>query len=403
VRAALLRSSGALAVVAALVALVVAACDQGGTLGATGADAAADTSPAGSDDAASGDGSSAHDAGLADTAPPDAAAACSPDAVAGLAVASAGTGFNPLDPLGYPPYALDGCTLVYAAPGGDLRLRDLSTGAETPLAPASEQPRRPAIAGDLVAWEAVVGGASLVRVSRAGQTTTIAGPFDHAGEPRVTGDAVVFTAWLTADDAGDTDVYLYLPASAQLVAVATGWGQQRFADVSPASVAVSDFSEDPTGAFSDTTHRDADVVVFDRATLAKTVRHLPGKQAFPMLGPGQHLAYLDWGLVTPEPKFSAYVIRLGLVPADPTTDANVKGSGQVTVNTPYTRPSVRGAFIEWIDESSGAGGLFRAPLDLSSAPTSTLGGLPLLGPVAGQPLTVVGTAGDPVLLRGVAR
>jgi hypothetical protein len=327
---------------------------------------------------------------------------CKPDSVAGISIASS-SGVDPLDPLGYPPYALDGCTLAYASPSGDLRLRDLSTGAESPLAPASEQPRRPALAGDLVAWEAVVGGKSIVRVSSAGQTTTIAGPFDHAGEPRVTTDAVVFTVWLTADDGGDTDVYLYLPASTQLVAVATGWGQQRFADVSATRVAVSDFSEDPTGAFSDTTHRNADIVVFDRGTLAKTVRHLPGKQAFPMLGSTTRLAYLDWGLVTPEPKFSEYIIREGIVSADPTTDPNVKGSGSVIVNTPWVRPSTRGDWIEWVDESTGAGGLFRCPLDLTVAPTSALDGMQLLGPVAGRPLTIVATPGNPIVLRGIAR
>jgi hypothetical protein len=330
---------------------------------------------------------------------------CGPDSVAGISVASL-SGNNPLDPLGYPPYALDGCTLVYASSSGDLRLRNLSTGDESPLAPASDQPRRPAIAGGLVAWEAVVGGKSMVRAWAGGQTTTIAGPFDHAGEPRVTSDAVVFTAWLTPDDAGDdTDVYLYLPASAQLVPVATGWGQQRFADVSASRVAVSDFSEDPTGAFSDTTHRNADVVVFDRSTLAKTVRHLAGKQAFPMLGSGDRLAYLDWGFVTPEPKFSAYVIRSGTVAADPTTDGNVEGSGQVTVmvNTPWTRPSVHGNSVEWIDDSVGGGGLFARPLDLSAPAALTLGGLELLGPVAGKPLTVAATTSQPFVLRGVAR
>jgi hypothetical protein len=330
---------------------------------------------------------------------------CGPDSVAGISIASL-SGNNPLDPLGYPPYALDGCTLVYASSSGDLRLRNLSTGEESPLAPASDQPRRPAIAGNLVAWEAVVGGKSIVRASVGGQTTTLAGPFDRAGEPRVTNDAIVFTVWLTPDDAGDdTDVYLFLPGSADLVPVATGWGQQRFADVSASSVAVSDFSEDPTGAFSDTTHRNADIVVFDRGTLAKTVRHLAGKQAFPMLGVGDRLAYLDWGFVTPEPKFSAYVIRSGTVAADPTTDGNVNGSGQVTVtvNTPWTRPSVHGDWVEWIDDSAGGGGLFARPLDLSAPAESTLGGLELLGPVAGKPLTVAATTGQPFLLRGVAR
>jgi hypothetical protein len=333
---------------------------------------------------------------------------CGPDSVARIAVGS-GTVGSPFDPLGYAPYAIDGCTLAYVTPSvqgqtsGELRVRQLATGDEKVLAPASEQPRRPSIVGDLIAWEAVAGGKSIVRVSKGGLRATIGGPFDHAGEPRVTSDAVVFTAWLSSDDAGDTDVYLYSPASQQLVAIATGAGQQRFADVSALFVAVSDFSEDPTGAFSPYAHRDADIVVFDRKTLAKTVRHLPGKQAFPMLGDSSHLGYLDWGSVTPEPKFSAYAIRAGDVASDPAIDGNAKGAGQVQVNTPYVRPSVRGNWLEWVDDSPGSGGLFRCPIDLSQAATSTLIGYQLLGPVAGQPLTVVASAGSGYVLRGVAR
>jgi hypothetical protein len=41
-------------------------------------------------------------------------------------------------------------------------------------------------------------------VSSGGSAQAVAGPFDHAGEPRATGDSVVFTAWLSADEIGDT-------------------------------------------------------------------------------------------------------------------------------------------------------------------------------------------------------
>jgi len=350
------------------------------------------------------------DGATADTTSGDAApVSCNPDSVTGIQVATLTGNLTPFDPLGYPAYAIDRCTLAYVAPpaqgqvGGELRLRHLGTGVETQLAPADEQPRRPSIAGDLVVWEALVGGKSSVRVSNNGHTTTIVGPFDHAGEPRVTSDAVVFTAWLSPDDAGDTDVYLYTPSTQQGVAIATGPGQQRFADVSTSLVAVSDFSEDPAQAFDPNTFRLADIVVFDRRTLAKTVRHLPGKQAFPMLGVSSRLGYLDWGLSIPEPKFSAYSIRVGTVAGDPSLDGNVKGSGQVQVNTPYVRPSTRGDWVEWVDESGG-GGLFRRPLDLSLAMTSTLDGLRLLGPVAGQPLTIVAASTlTGFELRAVAR
>jgi hypothetical protein len=350
----------------------------------------------------SGDGG---DASVAGTDGP--VLTCGPDSVARIAVGTGAAGA--FDPLGYAPYAIDGCTLVYVTPplpgqtSGELRVQQLVTGDELVLAPASDQPRRPSIMSDLIAWEAIASGKSIVRLSKGGALTTVSGPFDHAGEPRVTSDAVVFTAWLSSDDAGDTDVYLYSPASQALIAVATGAGQQRFADVSALFVAVSDFSEDPTGAFSPDTHRDADIVIFDRKTLAKTVRHLPGKQAFPMLGNASHLGYLDWGAVTPEPKFSAYAIRVGDVASDPAIDGNVKGAGQVQVSTPYVRPSARGDWLEWVDDSAGRGGLFRRPIDLSLAATSTLDGNQLLGPVAGQPLTVVATPGSGYVLHGVAR
>ncbi|MDP9002727.1 MAG: hypothetical protein M3O46_21775, partial [Myxococcota bacterium] len=339
--------------------------------------------------------------------PDSAIAACGPDSVANitLGTASAGSAF---DPLGYAPYAIDECTLAYlrvtgtGQSSGELRLRLLASGSETLLAAASDQPGRPSIAGSLVAWEAVVAAKRVVRVSHAGQITTLAGPFDHAGEPHCTSDAVVFTAWLSPDDTGDTDVYVYLPVSGQVVAIATGPGQQRFADISSSFVAVTDFSEDPTGAFSPTTHRNADVVVYDRKTLTRTVRHLPGKQAFPMLGATSSIGYLDWGAVNPEPKFSAYTIRAGAISSDPTTDRNVKGAGQVTVYTPYVRPSVLGDWIEWVDESSG-GGLFRAPIDRPLSPTSTLQGYRLLGPMAGRPLSVVASIGTSAsILHGVA-
>jgi hypothetical protein len=346
--------------------------------------------------------------GSADS-PPDSPVPCAAAAADGVAIAALAADANPLDALGYPPYALDGCTLIYLAPPaagqtwGELRRRDLATGAETVLAPPSETPRRPTIAGDVVAWEAVVGNKTIVRVTVGSDALVVSGPFDHAGEPRATADAVVFTAWLAADDTSDTDVYLVLPASRQLVAIATGPGQQRFADVSRTLVAVSDFSEDPTGTFSAVVHRDADVVVFDRGTLARTVRHLPGKQAFPMLGATTHLGYLDWGLVTPEPKFSQYTVRVGVVASDPAADANVKGSGPVVSNTAWVRPSVSGDTIVWVDESAGLGGLFARPLDLSSPAKASLSGAQLLEPVAGRTLNVAATpVGGGYALRGVA-
>src|SRR5262249_55681428 len=144
---------------------------------------------------------------------------------------------------------------------GALTLRDLTTGAESPLAPASEQPRRPAIAGSVIAWEATEGGKRVVRVMAWGNVVTIPGPFDHAGEPRATDGEVVMTGWATPDDAGDTDIYLFAPGDAEAVAIAKGPGQQRFPDISATHIAFADFSEDPDGRFDQNGTDLADIVL----------------------------------------------------------------------------------------------------------------------------------------------
>src|SRR5262249_37169100 len=64
--------------------------------------------------------------------------------VKGIAIATV-SGYNLLDPLGYAPYASEGCTLVYIASDGSLRLRNLESASEETIAPSTEQPRRPTI------------------------------------------------------------------------------------------------------------------------------------------------------------------------------------------------------------------------------------------------------------------
>ena len=150
--------------------------------------------------------------------------ACSIDAASGLHVAA--TDFYGGTPyaLGYPSYAIDGCRLVYLAPSADglgsgaLMLRDLQTGDEQTIANAAEAPRRPSIAGEVIAWEATVDGAPGVRVKGAtGDAVTIQGAFDHAGEPRAATDAVVLTGWLGPKDTDDTGIYLYRLDTKELV------------------------------------------------------------------------------------------------------------------------------------------------------------------------------------------
>jgi hypothetical protein len=327
---------------------------------------------------------------------------CSAAAAEGVAVAATDPYGGQPYALGYPPYAIDGCKLAYVAQGaGELRLRDLATGEDTVVAPASELPRRPAIAGELVAWEATLDGKAVVRAGG----HTIAGAFDHAGEPRAAEDAVIFTGWLTADAKGDTDVFLYTPSSGAITAVGTGPGQQRFADVSATHAAWSDFSEDPDGTFDDDGNDVADLVVLDRAAMTAVTRKRSGKQAFPTLGATGKIAYLDWGLVHPEPKFAEYDLRIGDVVGDGSSDAQVD---HISTLAPYLRPAARGDRLEWVATPEGGDTtLMRRSADLAG-PAETVKvfqGLTVFGPSAAEGITLVGArdAAGGVTLRAFAR
>ncbi len=353
---------------------------------------------------ADGGGIAAEDASAVDAGDPSPAATCSAPLPAGILLPS-------VDLLGHPPYAADGCTLVYVASAasgaGELRARDLTTGAETVLAPASESPRRPTIAGDVIAWEAMDGATAIVRVRTAGATFTVSGPFDHAGEARAAADAVVFTGWRSADPVGDTDVFVVDAVTRAARLVLGGPGQQRFADISRGAIAATDFSEDPDGTFNDNETDLADVVLFDRATSQVTRRPRTGKQAFPMIASPTRLGYLDWATVHPEPKLAAYVLRVGDMAgpaeADVTLATVTDASGQ------YVLPSGRNGVIEWVQRPMGASpALFKAPADLSSpaAAVPGLDGLELFAPALAASFTLLGTRASgstDVVLTAIAR
>ncbi|MGK3982561.1 hypothetical protein WME99_05960 [Sorangium sp. So ce136] len=345
------------------------------------------------------------------TTPPS-PAACDASAADGVVVSASYVRADvPQAPVA-PLYAIDGCWLVYvAAPeagavSGDLRLRDLGTGEESLLAPAAEEPRRPALAGDVVVWEATERGTRVVRARWGGEIGTILGPFDHAGEPRVAGDAVVLTGWLTADEAGDTDIFLYEPGQAEAVRIASGPGQQRFPDISATHVAFADFSEDPDGRFDEDARDLADIVVHDRRTRRVTSRSREGKQAFPMLGAGEKIAYLEWALFHPEPKLEQFDLRIGDIAAPASGDALAASIEQASA--PYVLPAVRGELLEWVERPvEGEASLRRRPADLSapSAEVPGLAGLELFGPSASATITVVAarSPGGALELRGIER
>lgn len=305
----------------------------------------------------------------------------------------------------YPSYAVDGCRLAYVQRGTQrLVLRDLATGTEQFLtaAPATpgDVPRRPTLGSDTVAWES--GSPSAVTVWKAGVETKLAGPFDHAGEPRAFGGVVVVTAWGSSDPTGETDIVLYDVTTEAYAFIASGVGQQRFADVNAKYVVYSDFGEDPDGRFDGNDTDLSDVVVYDRTTKVSTTRKLPGKQAFPVLVGDDALGYLHWGDVHPEPKFQAFGVRGARVGTPATSDIAI---ADVTNATRFWLPSGRGGTLDWIaPDANGKESLWRAPVDGSAVKTSVLDGSFAGAPQSSSTMTVVALrSGVGSSLRAVSR
>jgi len=137
-----------------------------------------------------------------------------------------------------------------------------------------------------------------------------------------------------------------------------GAGQQRFADISPSYVAVSDFSEDPAGRYAGDGTSLADVVLVDRTTGKAVRRQLPGKQAFPMLGSRESLLYLEWTEVHPVPKLQDYTIRAVPI-ATPSAAAREIAHVQ---SMDAVRPTAAGGRVEWVARAASGSRLFQAAL-----------------------------------------
>jgi hypothetical protein len=269
------------------------------------------------------------------------------------------------DRSGYPPYAVSGCSLLYVAPDGALRLRD--PASEQLIAPASERPSRPTLAGPasdparVIAWES--GSEQHVRVRFAGVTRSIHGTYARSGQPRATSDAVVLSAWTSSAPDSDADVLLYEPESDQLRVIGGGPGQQLFADVSATQVAFSDFSEDRDGSFDDDGQDVANLVLVERGSLQRRTLELTGKQAFPLFTQSGQLVYLSWSLGHPEPKLAAYAIMAWDAQRD-----SQRTLAQIETKPPYVRPSVFGDTVEWVERPNiGNERLMRARV-LGGAP-----------------------------------
>ncbi len=331
-----------------------------------------------------GTSSTAGDGGLGDAGASDGATASCTSLGAAVPLTTSA------DLNAYPPYALAGCTLVYVADTGALVRRDLTTGAEDELAPKSDAPRRPAVSSDVVTWETVVQGVSQVVVLSGGTKRTLAGAFHHAGEPRAARGAVVFTAFATAGELGDTDVVLYDVASDTYLTVAGGPAQQRFADVSDTHVAITDFLEDPDGRYDDDGNDLADIDIYDRTTRGPlTARKNPGKDAFPKLASQDRFGYLHWGDIHPEPKFQAFGVRAGRIQGPASEDLDL---ADVTSALRVVQPTARSGVIEWItDDTAGAAHLFRAAADGSAPPHEVTGldATTLYAPIAADGATLL--------------
>jgi hypothetical protein len=365
-------------------------------LGACSSSSPVDPSPP---EAGSDAGSDAGPEAGSDAEPP----ACSAASVDGIEVAPSDVYGGPPYALGYPPYSIDGCLLAYlAAPlgvetSGPLYLRDLATGAETLLEAASEKPRRPSIAGDVIAWEATIAGDRVVRVRAGAETVTITGAFHHAGEPRAAEDGVVVTAWLGPTDLDDTDIFLFKIGEPEALPIAPS------PDISPTHIAFADFSEDPDGRFDENAFDLADIVVYDRLKKLGSPRKRTGKQAFPLLGAAGSIAYLAWGPMHPEPKFSAYELFVGDLAASAGADLV---AASITTSTPYIRPVARGALVEWVEwPLGGAASFWRRPADLSEPAEQVLENLALFGPSATAGISIVAAqdASGAMGLRGISR
>ncbi len=311
---------------------------------------------------------------------------------------------------GFPPYAVAACMLAYVNGAGDLRVRDLRSGTETTFAVAGEHPRRPAVSESVIAWEADENGHSVVRVRASGSADarTVTGSFVAAGEPRVSGAAVAFTAWNGPSDGDDTDIWLFDSATAETRLALGGAGQQRFADVSARYVVASDFSEDPDGRFDGNETDVADLLVLDRASGVVSARRLAGKQAFPILGENGTVAYLEWANIHPEPKLQAYAVKSGQLLGAPAADRTI--ATVQYVSTTYARPSLAGATLEWVANPDGVTRLYRAPVDGSAAAdvVGGLEGLRLYAPASASGFTILAAAPKAVTpalprLRAVAR
>lgn len=276
---------------------------------------------------------------------------------------------NPLDPLGYLPFAEDGCGLLYVS-GQDRRLTRVAfdTGEHTQVDTLSRA-ARPSARDGLAAWEAVdAAGRVVVRVRVGdGAPFTLPGAYTKAFEPRVGVDAVVYT--FTRDDpeseAADLDVAVFTPSTRTVTVVGEGPGQQRFGALAKGRVAFADFAEDPSGAFSSTEVRAADVVVVDLASGARTVRNAAGEQVFPQLSDDGLLVYLDLGEAPPEPKLGAYRVLLGRADDPSAADRVVHTPATLDAKTPWLQPSLRDGFVAWIEDDTT---LLRRAVALDATP-----------------------------------
>jgi hypothetical protein len=110
-----------------------------------------------------------------------------------------------------------------------------------------------------------------------------------------------------------------------------------------------------------------------------------------MLGAEGKIAYLNWSLVHPEPKFSAYGVQIGPIDGDGADDV---AAAQLETQTLFVRPVVRAGRLTWVTAETGHSALMQRAVDLAT-PAETVNvfmeGV-VFGPSASNALTLVGAS-----------
>ncbi len=306
-----------------------------------------------------------------------------------------------------PTFAAQSCRLLYVERGTNrILMRSFANGGREGQiagpAPANAARRDVSFGGGsdgvYVAWVEGPPDDSRVMVSVPGVVAPkqITGPFHHAAEAKVSAGAksatapwgvVVFTGWATPDPKGDTDVYMYDPVADELTTLVGGPGQQRWPGTNSASIAVTDFGEDPDGRFDGDGKDRADIVRVTRLDGISKVVARPGFQshAIPL---GSGVVYYDESTSDPKSVQIRYSVIEGSKPPDVQVDS-------LPLTARWFALAADGGDLAWV--STDANGTERL-LVANVASTPIVPRQILTGPFAAQPWSMSNASPPAVLV-----